>query len=222
MYQPKIFPSLVDQTWAIDNLDRQARVQFPEDSQNLAYTHPAICDVWIRNIAKYDHGAKFIAGGFLEDRAHLWRGSYIKAPKSIHLGFDIQANAGEPVSLPTPARVEHILFDSSEAGWGCRILFELKDAYLNANWLIYGHLAHCPLVKVGQRVQPGQAVGVLGNSSENGRWFPHLHVQLCMEEAIRPYDPDFIHRMETLDGYGTIEEALRLYRDPAGLVGGPR
>lgn len=92
----------------------------------------------------------------------------------------------------------------------------LDKAWEKADYLIFGHLAHQNLTNIGDKFLKGQIVAKTGISSENGGWFPHLHVQCVNQSLINQYQYD----LRELDGYYLVEgKPYDIAPDPTYLVG---
>lgn len=81
-------------------------------------------------------------------------------------------------------------------------------------WALFGHLDSLSSSqwKKGDSFGKGHCIGRFGDMSENGGWFPHLHLQLSMVEP------------ETHDMPGAVllserETALLTYPDPQNITG---
>ena len=73
---PWIFPALAGRRWVGANLDAIARIDFPATDHGNPLNDPWFCDHWVGEVATR-LGADHSWGGWLEDRAHLWRGHYL-------------------------------------------------------------------------------------------------------------------------------------------------
>ncbi len=190
-----IFPTLQPGRWQKMNLDKEAR------KNNCDFTNPEECAQWIDWLHQQQK-ISYSYGGFLEERSTLWKDHYQKETGAfIHLGMDYNVPVGTSVSLPCKGIVEDIMIDhDQDGGWGGRIIWRIVDTPL---YLIYGHLEHTINLKVGQLCQRGDIVGITAPSSQNGGWYPHLHVQIVDQEFMKQY-PD----KKTIDGYLTKDHRL--------------
>ncbi|MGE0239690.1 MAG: aminotransferase class III-fold pyridoxal phosphate-dependent enzyme [Parvibaculaceae bacterium] len=101
--------------------------------------------------------------------------------RTRHLGLDIFAEAGTPVSTPLAGRVADVVIEREPLGYGCAVLIEHEPEPGVRFASLWGHLAHATaerLVK-GQHLAAGETIGALGDARENGGWLPHLHLQLA-------------------------------------------
>jgi murein DD-endopeptidase MepM/ murein hydrolase activator NlpD len=129
--------------------------------------------------------------------------------KFLHLGIDFTAEVTHSVHSDQYMLVKQVYTDTpEESGWGTRILcalLEHPDIHL-----VYGHLAPRGHVDVGHFLKPGDIIGLIGGSDQNGGWSPHLHVQ-----AIRGPVDEFLADPASLDGYGELADLEKLaYRFP--------
>jgi murein DD-endopeptidase MepM/ murein hydrolase activator NlpD len=173
-----------------------------------------VCDTFVQALhAKYGVSASF--GGYLEDRAILWQGTYLGgSEKTLHLGVDLNAPSGSVVSTPIAGRVVRHDNDHPERwGWGPRIFLEINPQDAPPSVLIFAHLGEVS-AKVGDNLTAGATIGVVGAPPHNGNWFPHLHVQNVRREVFDAY----LHTdIWTLDGYGergAVEQLRHDFPDP--------
>lgn len=185
---PRLFPILKNGKWGRIDLNLESR------NLDIDFTNPAVCERWINELHS-KRGLDYSFGGFLEDRSNIWKNHYLKRTRAfVHLGVDYNIPANTSVALVRPGRVIDVFKDKDQSGgWGGRVLFRLD----NGIYLIYGHLKHDLSVKVGEEYPSGFIVGKTGERSENGGWYPHLHVQLMDEEFIKSFNG----RFRDIDGY---------------------
>jgi murein DD-endopeptidase MepM/ murein hydrolase activator NlpD len=208
----KIFPELVDKKWAEVNLDLLAQQDFKEPENPLL--DPEKCNAWVLDIARR-HGADFTYGGYLEDRAWLWRGHYLPPGPQAHLGVDYNVPDGTRVASCVDGEVSHIIHQGIFGGWGGLLVFKIANPPVSgADYLYYGHLAWDDKVKVGQKVKAGDTVGFIGKPTENGVWFPHLHVQLVSERQMKLAN----NQPELVDGYMPPPVPTEDFPDPRQLI----
>ena len=212
-----IFPALAGRRWAWVDLDARARACFPATGGANPLNDPDFCDRWVRDVAA-GQGADHCWGGWLEDRAHLWRGHYLPEGCTTHLGIDLNVPAGTQVLAPVAGEVMHAVpCRALGGGWGGWFVLRADQPVAGAAYVLLGHLAHAGLPAPGMRVARGTPVGVIGTPAENGGWYPHLHLQALSAEAWQAvaHAPDAL-----LDGYSYPHLPLaRLFPDPSGLVG---
>lgn len=160
-------------------------------------------------------------GGFGENRIQIWKGFEQGVNKMTHLGVDINnLLAGTMVISCWQGTIHHIMQDRTRFnGWGGRVIMKLSNGIVHNNtvfqYVMFGHLNPDVLPEVGIEVDPGDAIGLIGDPTENGGWFQHLHLQLMSQEFI-----DLHQDLDSIDGYDfthDIEELDRFVCDPALL-----
>lgn len=129
--------------------------------------------------------------------------------RSIHLGIDIWAEAGEAIYAPLNGIIHSFAFNNNPGDYGPTII--LKHALEEIEfYTLYGHLSLESLdgLYEGKPVKAGEKIAAIGNFPENGDWPPHLHFQVISE--IGDYKGDF-------PGVSSIEKRkyfLRICPDP--------
>jgi hypothetical protein len=106
---------------------------------------------------------------------------------TFHAGTDIGAPNGTPIYAPRAGVVERLAHEEAGIrgnpfnGYGNAIVLYHEDEHL---WSFYAHLSRIG-VAVGDRVEPGQYIGNVGNKC-NGKFpgmSPHLHLELRHAKA---------------------------------------
>jgi murein DD-endopeptidase MepM/ murein hydrolase activator NlpD len=214
-YTPIIFPELKNSKWKEVNLGLNAEKTYKNVNIPNPLLEPEFCNQFVKRIAQ-EEGVDFTYGGHFEDRKHLWRG-YYNDEIVTHLGIDYNVPSGTLVSVPEDCEVVHSWCDTSiHNGWGGRLIFKLSNPWKGALYLIYGHLEHLDLPKEGVKFKKGDIIGKTGVPSENGGWFPHLHVQCVNESFFNKHIDD----LKLLDGYYLEKgEPHDLAPSPKFLVG---
>ena len=162
--------------------------------------NPEKCAKLIKKIQK-NLGVEWSYGGWMENRSAILQNSYLKTTQSwIHLGIDINLPIGAPICATTKGMVYMANSDYPEkGGWGNYVILEHQIDGIKF-YSISGHLSNkLPLTK-GQKIVKGEIIGHVGNTKENGSWFPHLHFQFISVREMRLKENPF-----TLDGYGKPE-----------------
>ena len=104
-----------------------------------------------------------------------------------HHGIDIFAPRGTPVVATSEAMVRRV----GNGGLGGKTVW-LRDG--RGRSFYYAHL-DSQLVRTGQRVQPGDTLGLVGNSGNARTTPPHLHFGLYQRGPVDPYP--FVHEPRT-------------------------
>jgi murein DD-endopeptidase MepM/ murein hydrolase activator NlpD len=98
--------------------------------------------------------------------------------QGIHFGVDLAARCGTPVVAIASGRV--LAIDGDYGSPPHNVVLQLDDG----NQAMYGHLwERSRHVVPGQRVQPGDVVGLSGDSRGDGncRGNPHLHLEIRVQ-----------------------------------------
>lgn len=103
--------------------------------------------------------------------------------RTIHLGMDLFAEPGAPLSAPLDGVVHIVANNSAALDYGPLVILRHETSDGEEFFTIYGHLSKDSLVslKVGQRVSRGQRFARVGSAQENGRWTPHIHFQIILD-----------------------------------------
>ena len=101
----------------------------------------------------------------------------ISGRRAMHQGVDLAAPAGAPVSAAAGGRVV-------KAGFNGTYGHMIELAHGNGVRTRYGHLRKL-LVKAGEKVKPGQRIGLVGSTGRSTG--PHLHYEVRL--GGRPVDP---------------------------------
>lgn len=113
-----------------------------------------------------------------------------------HMGVDAggEFEAGEPVYASATGIVREA---QERSQFGLVVLIEHFPSGESSNVSLYGHLSPSDVrVSVGQTVNAGDVIGVLGSSQENGGWPVHIHYGIHKES----YSSDWIY-------YGHVRNA---------------
>ena len=135
------------------------------------------------------HNQRIPYGGYGEKRFIYMNSPLFKeSGRCIHLGIDIWMPAGTPLYSSSDARVHSFAFNNNFLDYGATIIlyYEIENIYA-----LYGHLSLDSLqgIKKGQLIEKGSPFATIGNPTENGHWFPHLHLQKILD--IGDYQGDY-------------------------------
>jgi len=103
--------------------------------------------------------------------------------RTVHLGIDLFAAPGTPVSAPFDG-VVHALADNVEPlDYGPVVILKHVIPDGLEFFTLYGHLSRASLstLQVGDSIARGQKFAEIGRFEENGGWAPHLHFQLILD-----------------------------------------
>ena len=123
-------------------------------------------------------------------------GQGIGAPRSghTHQGQDIMAACGTPLVSVTRAKVKRVSFQRAAGNY-----VVIRNKKLHQDYM-YAHLAARASVTKGQVLQPGQQLGIVGETGDATAC--HLHFELWLGKWYRgghPVDP--MPYLQTYQGY---------------------
>lgn len=105
----------------------------------------------------------------------------LRVPK-LHTGIDLAAPRGTPIYAAEGGTVERIDVDGSGKGEVNGNTVHIKGP--SGTWS-YLHMQTAPFVRIGQRVEAGTQLGIVGTTGRSSG--PHLHLQLARMGM--PIDP---------------------------------
>ena len=117
-------------------------------------------------------------------------------PGHTHQGQDIMAACGTPEVAVSRAKVKFVSFQSLAGNY-----VVIRNKKLHQDYM-YAHLATRAMVSKGQVVQPGQQVGIVGQTGDATAC--HLHFELWLGKWYRgghPVDP--MPYLQTYQGYAS-------------------
>ncbi|MEA2042288.1 MAG: peptidoglycan DD-metalloendopeptidase family protein [Bacteroidota bacterium] len=141
-----------------------------------------------------DAGADIAYGGYLENRSIYKKSEHFGGEnddaRTVHLGVDLWADAGEPVYSPGEAKIHSFKNNANFGDYGATIILEHEIDAVKF-YTLYGHLSMQSLENknTGQQIGAGEQFATLGKVSENGSWPPHLHFQIISD--MQNYSGDF-------------------------------
>jgi murein DD-endopeptidase MepM/ murein hydrolase activator NlpD len=132
-----------------------------------------------------ESGATHGIGGYDEKRGWYARGEQFsngEEVRSIHLGIDIWAPAGETVYAPYDGVIHSAQDNALFGDYGPTVIVthELEGVTFHT---LYGHLSResLPGKTPGTIIKKGEQIGTLGAPPINGDWPPHLHFQIITD-----------------------------------------
>lgn len=110
--------------------------------------------------------------------------------RTIHLGIDLFADSGTPISSPFDATVHAFADNRAALDYGPVVILKHRAGEDLEFFTLYGHLSRESLTKLhmGDRISRGQLFARIGTASENGGWTPHLHFQIILDLLDRSTD----------------------------------
>ena len=137
--------------------------------------------IYINSYLK-QHKAKVAYGGYNEVRNIYSRSIHFDTTsekRNIHLGLDLWCVADTPIFAPLDGEIHSFKNNTNYGDYGPTII--LKHQFLDkVFYTLYGHLSLKSIMdlKVGQQFSAGEQIAVLGDTSVNGDYPPHLHFQI--------------------------------------------
>jgi 4-aminobutyrate aminotransferase-like enzyme/Ser/Thr protein kinase RdoA (MazF antagonist) len=103
--------------------------------------------------------------------------------RTIHLGIDVFAKAGDPIYAPLEGSVCAFNNNSAPQDYGPVIILKHSTEDGDAFYTLYGHLSEQSLIglSVGKPVAKGEQLATIGAPDVNGGWTPHLHFQIILD-----------------------------------------
>ena len=157
----------------------------------------------------------FGIGKYNEHRPGMYKGALFEAEaRTIHMGIDIGAPVNTPIFAFDKGRILHQGFNQEPFDYGHVIVTEHTDENGELFWVLLGHLSKSSVDRraAGSTFNKGALIGWVGDTTDNGGWNPHLHIQLS---TVRP---------ETHDLPGVVSrqehaKALVRFPDPRQILG---
>jgi len=124
-------------------------------------------------------------GKYLEERKNLLRAypNIIEEQRYYHLGLDIIVPFNTPMYSPMDAEVYKTGKETTVGNYGGYIVLK-HDINGVVFYSFYGHLKTPHLVNAGDHIKAGQKFAHIGEESDSGGWFCHVHLQILTQEAI--------------------------------------
>ena len=105
--------------------------------------------------------------------------------RTVHMGVDVFAPAGTPVSAPLVATVAFTENRTGSLDYGGMVILAHETPTGDVFHTLYGHLDPESIagLEEGQEIAAGAVFARFGAADCNGGWAPHLHFQLAMTLA---------------------------------------
>ncbi len=129
--------------------------------------------------------SKVAYGGYCEKRNLYKRSSIFNSnqleERNIHIGLDLWIESGSKVFAALDGTIHSFKFNEGIGNYGSTIILQ-HEIENQLFYTLYGHLSRKSLesIKIGTIIKKGQLLAILGNSSENGDYSPHLHFQIII------------------------------------------
>ena len=103
--------------------------------------------------------------------------------RTIHIGIDLFAPAGDELLAPLDAVVQDVGVETVPMGFGGIAVLRHETDDGVPFFTLYGHLSPASIagLTIGQVIAQGDVIARLGAPDENGGWEPHLHFQLMTD-----------------------------------------
>nr|WP_315199199.1 peptidoglycan DD-metalloendopeptidase family protein [uncultured Flavobacterium sp.] len=132
------------------------------------------------------NNAKVAYGGYNEVRDLYKRSTVFNdsntEERNIHIGLDLWIKSGTPVLAALDGKVHSFQNNNNLGDYGPTIILE-HQLENHTFYTLYGHLAleSIESIKAGDFFAKGQQLALLGDSSVNGDYAPHLHFQIIKD-----------------------------------------
>jgi len=161
-----------------------------------------------------DDETVYTYGGFGEERTLLWEGFEKDAAHMVHLGVDFNnLPPGQAVAALESGSVVYVYADPTKFnGWGGRVIVRSTTG---DRYVLYGHLQHSGLPRLGAKVVVGDVLGKIAANTENGGWFSHLHLQIMSDAYVQQFKT-----LAEIDGYDfsrAVQEIVGIV-DPLAVI----
>ncbi|NGY38812.1 peptidoglycan DD-metalloendopeptidase family protein [Flavobacterium sp. XN-5] len=129
------------------------------------------------------NNSKVAYGGYNEERNLYQRSTIFKdletEERNMHIGLDLWIKAGTPILAALDGTIHSFNFNAGFGDYGPTIILE-HQIENHIFYTLYGHLSLDSLenIAIGNVIKKGQEIGLLGNSTVNGDYSPHLHFQI--------------------------------------------
>jgi murein DD-endopeptidase MepM/ murein hydrolase activator NlpD len=129
------------------------------------------------------NNSKVAYGGYNEERNLYQRSTIFKdletEERNMHIGLDLWIKAGTPILAALDGTIHSFNFNAGFGDYGPTIILE-HQLENHVFYTLYGHLSLDSLenIAIGNVIKKGQEIGLLGNSTVNGDYSPHLHFQI--------------------------------------------
>lgn len=140
-------------------------------------------------------GTAFAFGRYAEPRELYSNANFASEEtgesRTVHMGLDLFCAADTPVNAPFDGTVELLSNNARELDYGPMIVLRHATDTGQVFYTLYGHLSLDTLesIQQGQEVRAGEQIATVGAPPHNGKWPPHLHLQVILD--LMGLDADF-------------------------------
>lgn len=167
------------------NNENQIVLYFDQSQEHVSMIHDVKSHQrYVENLLE-ESQAKYAIGLYGEDRAcyqaPMFQSDGCHESRSVHLGIDVFMDAYEKLHAPIAGKVFSLHYNANELDYGYTIILEHTVGESSAKfYTLYGHLSRrsLELMAQGDSIKAGEAIGYIGDNTENGGWSPHLHFQI--------------------------------------------
>ena len=137
-------------------------------------------------------GKTWSISGYLEKRATVLNKypQMVSEERFFHLGLDINLPVGTNLYAPFDCAVELSGYEKDEGDYGGFILLRCKNNDTEF-FMLFGHLDSNKLSAKGTPIKKGEIFAQIGDTSQNGNWYYHTHLQILTPLA---YDKGWISK----------------------------
>lgn len=103
--------------------------------------------------------------------------------RTIHIGFDLFADANTPVFAPLAGKVHDARYNAGHLDYGGVVMLEHETDDGDVFYTLYGHMSResAENLQPNQQIAKGEKIAEFGDVHENGGWPPHLHLQIIID-----------------------------------------
>ena len=148
-----------------------------------------IFEIHIKRILE-DNEADIGVGGYGETRplytsdAFQTEGNDGAQWRTVHLGLDIWSDTGTAVYAPLAGVVHSFANNVGDCNYGPTIILEHRIDESFRFYTLYGHLSLDSIesLQVGDSIEKASIIARIGSHKVNGKWPPHLHFQIMLDD----------------------------------------
>jgi len=103
--------------------------------------------------------------------------------RATHIGLDLFTQAMTPIYAPLAGTVHSVQENVGDKGYGPTLILKHQPSDDIIFYTLYGHLDASVLDtwQVGDTVQAGDEIALIGMYPRNGNWTPHVHFQIVTD-----------------------------------------